>query len=120
MANDVVTEFESFEDYELQTVLRDNSAFANAVFRAIPDLSAESSFDLFGKEWVARYWKRLVMEVQTGLTSDGALKWAVSATVAELSTLISTYFGVSDAAFPACVALAILIIRAAKSEKVKA
>jgi hypothetical protein len=87
------------------------------LLNAIPDLAADATFDLFGADWLERYWKRVVMEVQDGLSDDSVLAWAAGATASGFTALLVQHFHIPEGAIPAAIAMTILIIRTAKKEQ---
>lgn len=116
---EMVAEFELLDDEQLCEVLRSDTKFTESILLSIPDLASDAAFDLYGPEWLNRYWKRFIIEVKASTNDDAALKWAVNATAAGLSVMLTKHFNLPDVAIPASVALALLLIRAAKRKESK-
>jgi hypothetical protein len=80
----------------------------------MPELSQELGLDLFQPEWIKRYGKRILAEV-SGLPVDEAFKWALSLSAVQLADHLSKHFNLSLAAWSSAIALAILLLRAART-----
>ncbi|MFO0815318.1 MAG: hypothetical protein U0796_19050 [Gemmatales bacterium] len=112
-----IARLEELSDEQLHELLRSDIDFSEALTQNMPELASDSAFDLYGKEWIKRYWKRLVTQVNGPMTSDGAMKWAVGASATALMAALAKYFDLPEAALPSAAALAILMLRTARSQQ---
>jgi hypothetical protein len=109
----LVPSLDAEDDDTLHALLQRNVQIADAVFVALPDIAQDAGFDVFGKEWMRRYWRRILSEVSS-TPVDELYKWALAETAVDLSNNLISYFGLDVHSFPAAVALAILLLRIAK------
>ena len=110
---------ETLTDDALLAILSGDSAFIESVILEIPAISAEPGFSLMSAEWIQRYWKTIVGTLKPALTDDKILKWSMETSAAGLSVMISQHFGLPEPSTPAAIALAVLILRAAKKQIIK-
>jgi len=112
-----IARLEQLSDEQLHDLLRNDTDFSETLTQNMPELAADSAFDLYGKEWIKRYWKQLVTQVNGSMTSDGVMKWAVSASATALMAALAQHFHLPEAALPSAAALAILVLRTARSQQ---
>ena len=103
------------EDTEaLRDLVRQNVEVQEAVFFAHPEFAEDAQFSPFSGDWFRRYARSLAKEV-SGKPLDQALKWALAGTAVQVSATLVERYGITAASYPAAVALAILLIRAAQN-----
>lgn len=108
-------EYETLSDRELEELVQSSFEVGEAIFLANPMYAEDAGFAPFSRDWVKRYWKSLLSQV-SGKPLDMVLEWALAATAAQVSAALVAAFGISVVSYPAAIALAVLLIRAAREE----
>jgi len=104
---------ELLPDNDLRTLVQQSSELSDAIFVSNPRYAEDSGFEPFSADWIRRYCKSLLSEI-SGKPLDKALEWALAATAMDVSAALVSHFGIVAAAHPAVIALAILLLRAAR------
>ncbi|HJZ93967.1 MAG TPA: hypothetical protein VKE40_24040 [Gemmataceae bacterium] len=104
-------------DDELREIIVANYELSQAVVNANPKMAQDAGFELFDRAWAKRYWASVVSQVSGITTPDRLYNWAVGATIGAVAKAITTYYLLPAAAVPAAVALAIVLVRAAKASR---
>jgi hypothetical protein len=109
-------EYISKSDDELIDVVRQNYDLTNAIVARDPSMAQDAGFELFDREWAKRYARGILAEISgsKGL-GDQVYSWAMGASIANIATLIVQQFGVPASALAAAVALAVILVRAARA-----
>jgi len=102
------------DDESLYALLQQDEHIADAVFVALPDIAEDAAFDVFGKEWTHRHWRRILSEVSK-TPVDELYKWALAETAVDLSNALLHYFKLDVHSLPAAIALAILLLRVSRA-----
>jgi hypothetical protein len=92
------------EDYEL----------TEALLSAHPEIAQDAGFELFDRRWAQRYWRAVVSELTGIQASEKLQSWAVNATISGVATQLIDHFGLPGSAGAAAVALAVILLRAAR------
>ena len=108
-----VDELETQESDDLRALIQNSVEVSEAVFLSDPVLAEDAGFEPFSSDWISRYWRSLGSQI-SGKPIDQTLDWALKATAVQVSTALVVHFGISVVAYPAAIALAILLLRAAK------
>lgn len=112
----LVLEYDKKPTEELTEEVVANYDLTEAILSAHPRMAADAGFELFDGVWAKRYWRTLVADI-SGLKAASKIEsWAISATISGAATAIVTTFGLPAVAFSAAVALAIILIRAARDD----
>jgi hypothetical protein len=114
MDEHLVSEFEAKDDAALREVVQRSDELSEALLMKMPELSQELGLDLFQPEWIRRYGKRILAEV-SGQPVDLAFKWALGLTALQVAEYLSKHLNLSVAAWSSAIALAILLLRAARA-----
>lgn len=112
----LAVEFEHKPTEELTEVVVSSYELSEAILSAHPNMAQDAGFELFDGAWARRYWRTLVGDV-TGLQAGSKIEsWAINATISGTATAIVTTFGLPAVGFSAAVALAVILIRAARDD----
>jgi hypothetical protein len=114
-AEDISKLYENLSDEDLTQLLVADYDVTQAILSAYPEMAQDAGFELFDASWAKRYWRSIAAEITGIKASDKLLSWAVGATISGTASLLITYFGLPAVAFSSAVALAIIILRAAKN-----
>ena len=107
--------YASSPDEDLAQVASSSYDLAEAIISEHPEMSQDAGFELFDRAWAKRYWKAVLGDV-TGLQGAEKLQgWAVDATIAGAANAIIVTFGLPAVAFSGAVALAVILLRAARA-----
>jgi hypothetical protein len=104
------------DDQELINTVVANYELTDAIVSTHPNMAQDAGFDLFDARWARRYWRTLVSDVSGLKLPDKVQSWAVSSTISGVASAIITTYGLPAVAASAAVALAVLLVRAARSE----
>jgi hypothetical protein len=112
----LVLEYDKKPTEELTEEVVASYDLTEAILSAHPSMAQDAGFELFDGAWAKRYWRTLVADI-SGLQAASKIEsWAISATISGAATAIATTFGLPAVAFSAAVALAIILIRAARDD----
>lgn len=111
-----IKEFAAKSDEELRAILKADGQLSDQLLMGMPELSNEIGLDVFSRDWIRKYSKRILAEV-SGEPVDLAFKWALGVSALQLAELLSQNFGLEAVSWSAAVALALLLLRAARHEK---
>jgi hypothetical protein len=113
--NELVVRYESGSDDELAAAVTADYDLTEAIVSAHPEMAQDAGFELFDREWAKRYWKTVVGEISGAGTTSEIRAWAMGATVSGVAEALISTFGLPPTVLPAAVALAFILIRAARS-----
>jgi hypothetical protein len=116
--DNLAAEYEKKDDDELTEVVVSNYDLTEAIISAHPAMAQDAGFELFNREWAKRYWKTLVADVSGLKGAEKVQNWAISATISGTAAAIVATFGVPAIGVSAAVALAVILLRAARAERV--
>lgn len=114
-AAELARQYEGLSDDELAEAAASSYELTEAIMSAYPQMAQDAGFELFDRRWAQRYWRSLAHEFGAGEGSEQVKSWAVDATIAGVANLIVTSLGVPAIALSSAVALAVILLRAAKS-----
>jgi hypothetical protein len=112
---EVADQYSERPDDELIHVVVSNYDLTEAILSAHPEMAEDAGFELFDPEWARRYWKTLASDISGLQAGDKIQAWAVGATISGVAGSIITTFGLPAIAVSSAVALAIILVRAARS-----
>lgn len=113
MSVDSMLEIETLSKPQLTVIVQADIQLTQAIVLANPIYSQETSYEPFDSDWFKKYFKKLLSEI-TGKSLDLALEWALVATAIEVSEKIISTYGLDASSQPAALAMALLLIKAAK------
>lgn len=113
--DNVVAEYSTKSSAELADLVVKNYELSTAVVDAHPEMAQDAGFELFDTTWATRYWRKVASEVSGLKAADKLQSWAVSATIAGVANAIIAHYALPAVAVSAAVALAIILVRAAKA-----
>jgi hypothetical protein len=113
--DDLLPAYASKPDEELRSVIVAHSGLAQAIVAAHPEMAQDAGFELFDAAWARRYWRSVVAEVAGIDALNRVASWVVGASIGQLASLIAARFALPPPARPAAVALAVVLLRAARS-----
>lgn len=113
--DNVVAEYSTKSSAELADLVVKNYELSTAVVDAHPEMGQDAGFELFDTTWATRYWRKVASEVSGLKAADKLQSWAVSATIAGVANAIIAHYALPAVAVSAAVALAIILVRAAKA-----
>jgi hypothetical protein len=111
----LVDEYADRPDDELINTVVANYDLTDAIISTHPNMAQDAGFDLFDVQWARRYWRTLAADVSGLKLPDQVQSWAVSSTISGVAAAIITTYGLPAVAVSAAVALAVLLVRAARS-----
>jgi hypothetical protein len=100
----------------LRSILFESSIILENVILSNPDYSEDTGYEPFGEGWLKRYFKSILSDVSNKATDD-ALSWALGASLYEVAVKLIDHYSLGATEYPAAIALAILLVRAAIKEK---
>ena len=109
------SQYASRSDDDLAEIVNSSFDLADAIVSGHPEMSQDAGFELFDSGWAKRYWKTLAGDVSGLEGTDKLQSWAVNASIAGVANAIIVSFGLPAVAFSGAVALAIILVRAARS-----
>jgi len=101
---------------ELLQLINKDLIFAQAILLEDPQLSLQFEYDVLNYEWIKKYWKRILANSKSVITSDAATILALTKSVPELCTILNGTYHFSQESYITLVALAIIINRIALTE----
>lgn len=104
------------DDQDLINTVVANYELTDAIISTHPNIAQDAGFDFFDARWARRYWRTLASDVSGLHLQDKVQSWAVSSTISGIAGAIITTYGLPAVAASAAVALAVLLVRAARSE----
>ena len=78
-------------------------------------MAQDAGFELFDLRWAQRYWRALASEISGIQGGEKLQAWAVNGTVGGVATALIEHFGLPGTAGAAAVALAVILLRAARA-----
>jgi hypothetical protein len=109
------SQYASRPDDELAEIVSSSYDLSESIVSSHPEMSQDAGFELFDRGWAQRYWKAVVSDI-TGLHGgDQIQSWAVGATIAGVADAIIATFGLPAVAVSGAVALAVILLRAARA-----
>jgi hypothetical protein len=112
----LVSQYADQPDDELVRTVVANYDLTEAIITSHPNMAQDAGFDLFDAQWARRYWRTLAADISDLRLPDKVQSWAVSSTISGIAAAIIGTYGLPAVAASAAVALAILLVRAARSE----
>jgi len=109
------SQYASHSDEELAEIVNSSYDLADAIVTGHPEMSQDAGFELFDRGWAKRYWKTVLSDVSGLEGTDKLQAWAVNASIAGVANAIIVTFGLPAVAFSGAVALAVILLRAARS-----
>ena len=103
---------EGQSDDELRSLIQEDVHVSEAIFLSNPKYAEDAGYEPFSADWIKRYSKSLLAEVGDK-PFDMVLEWALTASAAQIATALVVHFGIALTSYPAAIALALLLIRAA-------
>lgn len=113
--DDLALSYADKSEEELRGIITGESQVADAIVTSHPEMAQDAGFELFDGAWARRYWRSVVAEVAGIKALDKVSSWAVGASIGQLAALIVAHFALPPVALPAAVALAVVLLRAAKA-----
>jgi hypothetical protein len=114
--NELITTLSDKSDDELRSLAAQNYELANALLMSHPEMAQDAGFELFGRDWANRYWRNVISQVSGIHAMDRVYSWAVGASISEVAKLIIQHYSLPAVAATSAVALAILLLRAARQQ----
>ena len=100
---------------ELADIVVKNYELSTAIAEAHPEMAQDAGFEWFDPSWATRYWRKVASDVSGLKAADKVQSWAVSATISGVANAIIAHYALPAVAVSAAVALAIILVRAAKA-----
>ena len=116
---ELLSKYEKLSNDDLTLIVQEDYDLTDAIMTHNPHMAQDAGFELFDSNWAKRYWRNILAEVRGIGIGDEVYKWAIGTSVASIAKLLISHYALPAAAFSAVVALVIVLIRAAKSEKEK-
>lgn len=113
--NSAVAEFAAKSDDELADIVVKNYELSTALAESHPEMAQGAGFEWFDSSWAARYWRNVLAEISGLKVPDKVQSWAVGASISGVAKAIIEYYSLPAVAVSAAVALAIILVRAAKA-----
>jgi hypothetical protein len=113
--NAAVAEYATKSDAELADIVVGNYELSTAIAESHPEMAQDAGFECFDTSWATRYWRKVVAEVSGLKAADKVQSWAIGASISGVAKAIIDYYALPAVAVSAAVALAIILIRAAKA-----
>ncbi len=115
--SEIVSKYENQSDAELTQTVVVNYDLTQAILASHPQMAQDAGFELFDPNWAKRYWRNIAGEI-TGINAyEKIYSWAVGASITNVATLLIDHYKLPAVALSAAVALAIILVRAARSSK---
>jgi hypothetical protein len=107
--------YEKLSDDELTQIVVANYDLSQKLIASHPEMAQDAGFELFDPSWAKRYWRTVVGEI-TGIKSlEDIYSWAISTSIVSIADLLVAHYQIPPAALSASVALAIILVRAARA-----
>src|SRR5690349_8126410 len=113
--NTAVAEYTAKSSTELADIVVKNYELSTAIAEAHPEMAQDAGFEWFDTSWATRYWRKVASEVSGLKAADKVQSWAVNGTISGVATAIISHYALPAIAVSAAVALAIILVRAAKA-----
>ena len=110
-----VAEYSTKSSAELADIVVKSYELSTAIADAHPEMAQDAGFEWFDTTWATRYWRKVVSEVSGLKAADKVQSWAVSATISGVASAVIAHYALPAVAVSAAVALAIILVRAAKA-----
>jgi hypothetical protein len=110
-----VAEYTRKSSTELADIVVKSYELSTAIAEAHPEMAQDAGFEWFDTSWATRYWRKVASEVSGLKAPDKVQSWAVNATISGVGTAIIAHYALPAVAVSAAVALAIILVRAAKA-----
>jgi hypothetical protein len=104
-------------DEELAQIVVSDHDLSQRIVAMHPEMAQDAGFELFDGQWAKRYWRNIAGEITSIKSLEQLYAWAVGAEVDAAAKLVVDHYALPPGALPAAVALAIILIRAARSSK---
>lgn len=114
---EIASAYEHQSDDELTRIVVADYDLAQAILSAQPQMAQDAGFELFDADWAKRYWRNIVTELTGKSTSDKLYSWAMGASITSVANLLVQHYKLPAVALSAAVALAVILLRAAKASK---
>ena len=111
---DLAVKYTTASEEELTRIVSEDYALGEAVVVSHPEMSQDAGFELFDRAWAQRYWKTIAKDI-SGAPAAEVESWALNATIVTAANAIVVSFGLPAVALSGAVALAVLILRAARA-----
>lgn len=106
--------YSEMSDDELAQVVSENYNLSQAIISSHPEMAQDAGFELFDTNWAERYWRNIVAEISGLKLTDALAKWAIGGSIAGIANMIISHYALPAVALTGAVALAIILVRAAK------
>jgi hypothetical protein len=110
-----VAEYTTKSSTELADIVVKSYELNTAIAEAHPEMAQDAGFEWFDTSWATRYWRKVASEVSGLKAADKVQSWAANATISGVATAIIAHYALPAVAVSAAVALAIILVRAAKA-----
>jgi hypothetical protein len=110
-----VAEYATKSSAELADIVVQNYELSTALAQSHPEMSQDAGFEWFDAGWAARYWRKIAAEISGLKAADKVQSWAIGASISGVAQAIIAFYGLPAVAVSASVALAIILVRAAKA-----
>lgn len=100
---------------ELTALVQADLSFSELLLTSDSRLAEDASHEPFGPGWIKRFGTSLLSSI-SGKPLDKALEWAMTVSALGVAQTIVDKYGISVISYPAAIALAILLLRAAAAE----
>ena len=99
----------------LTALVQADLPFTELLLTSDSRFAEDAAHEPFGPGWIKRFGTSLLSNI-SGKPLDKALEWALGVSALEVAQAIVDHYGVSVLSYPAAIALAILLLRAAGAE----
>jgi len=99
----------------LTALVQADLPFTELLLASDSRFAEDAAHEPFGPGWIKRFGSSLLSTI-SGKPLDKALEWALSVSALEIAQAIVDNYGISVISYPAAIALAILLLRAAVAE----
>lgn len=117
MDDQLVVAYANKSDEELRNVIVNSDLLSTAIVSSHPEMAQDAGFELFDKGWAKRYWRSVMAQISGVGAMDRVYSWAVGVSIAEVAKLILQHYALPAVAMSAAVALAVVLVRAAKASR---
>lgn len=115
LASDQVDALGSQSGDALTKLVQADRQFTEIVLASDSRFAEDAAHEPFGPGWIKRFGTSLLSNI-SGKPLDKALEWAVTVSALGVAQAIVESYGISVISYPAAIALAILLLRAASAE----
>lgn len=115
--DDLIAAYAGKSDDELRDVVVKSDLLTRAIVASHPQMAQDAGFELFDQGWAKRYWRSVMAQISGIGAMDRVYSWAVGVSIAEVAKLILQHYTLPAVTMSAAVALAVMLVRAAKASR---